>query len=288
MKEEIIFLEIAKIDLLAAKYLLSQHLYSHSIFHLQQAVEKSIKYFGISQKIISIDEAKKNIGHDTWKLYLKIFRECESRIIKLEEFFIKSKKVKEASLIKNLNWLFKSRNNIQKYEQMFNFSTEDLFDISLSNEQLQTIIDEIQKVNENLKKAVSTEIVKEGEMSEYRRKVYELLDVIANVNPNINKNIVKKELDAMITLQLVTSLFETLKEYIIKLAFCSVCLFYLSIIFSPHYVRSRYPEDGLNPLEIYTTNMPLVQKLEYFINLIEGVITDLEYISQVDILKLVM
>ena len=287
MKEETVFLEIAKIDLAAAKCLHSQHLHSPSIFHLQQAVEKSIKYFGISQKIISIDEAKKNIGHDAWKLYLKIFREYENRITKLEEFFIESKEVKEVSLIKNLNRLFELRSKIHNYERMFNFSTQDLFNISLSNEELQTIIEEIQKVDENLKKAVLTEIKEEG-ISEFRRKVHELLDVIANVDPNINKNIAKKELDTMTTLQVVTSLFEMLKEHIIKLAFCSVCLFYLSIIFSPHYVKSRYPEDKLNPLEIYTTNMPLVQRLEYFINLTENVIADLEYISQVDKLKLVM
>jgi len=287
MKEETVFLEIAKIDLAAAKCLHSQHLHSPSIFHLQQAVEKSIKYFGISQKIISIDEAKKNIGHDAWKLYLKIFRECENRITKLEEFFIESKEVKEVSLIKNLNRLFELRSKIHNYERMFNFSTQDLFNISLSNEELQTVIEEIQKVDENLKKAVLTEIKEEG-ISEFRRKVHELLDVIANVDPNINKNIAKKELDTMTTLQVVTSLFEMLKEHIIKLAFCSVCLFYLSIIFSPHYVKSRYPEDKLNPLEIYTTNMPLVQRLEYFINLTENVIADLEYISQVDKLKLVM
>jgi len=59
-------------------------------------------------------------------------------------------------------------------------------------------------------------------------------------------------------------------------------LFYLYIIFSPHYTKSRYPEGNSNPLEIYTNKMPLVQKLEYFINITEKVISDLEYIFQFD------
>jgi len=288
MKEETVFLEIAKIDLTAAKYLYSKHLYSHSIFHLQQAVEKSTKYFGIFMKIISMDEAKKSIGHDAWKLYLKIFKEFKNRMRKLEGLLTKYEKAKEMSLIKDLNWLFELENKIHKYEQMLNFSTQDLFNISLSNEELQTIIEEIQKVDERLKKAALSEKIEEGNISEFRRKIYELLDLASNINPNINKDVIEKELDAMVRPQIVTSLFEKLRDPIIRIAFCSIRLFYLSIVLSPHYVKSRYPEDKFNPLEIYTANMALVQKLEYFLNLTENVIKDLEHISQFDTLKMVI
>jgi HEPN domain-containing protein len=282
MKEETIFLEIAKEDLNAAKYLFSKKIYCFSVFHLQQAVEKAIKSFGLYQKVISIGEAKKVIGHKAWSLYSKIFEEYEARMKRLEDLFTKSEKFKEFAL-KNLSWTFELRGKIQTYDEILkNFSSDDLFSISTSSEELQKIISEIRRIEEILNKVE----IKEEDVYEYRKTLDNFLNVFAEINPNVDKKLIDESI-LLIQPELINYIFGVAKEYIIKLYFSSTCLFYLSAVFSPHYTKSRYPEGNSNPLEIYNSNMPLVQNLEYFINLTERVISDLEYIFQFDIQTLV-
>ena len=38
----------------------------------------------------------------------------------------------------------------------------------------------------------------------------------------------------------------------------------LAIVTQPHAVKSRYPENGFNPIEFYDENLPLVQVLPKF------------------------
>jgi HEPN domain-containing protein len=285
MKEETIFLELAKEDLNAAKCLLNQKIYHLSVFHLQQTVEKAIKSFGLYQNVISIGEAKKVIGHKAWGLYSKIFEEYEARIKRLEDIFTRSEKFKEF-ILKNLNWIFELRSKIQTCDKILkNFSSDDLFSISTSSEELQKIISEIKRVEE-ISNKLKLEEIKEENVSEYKKTLDNFLDALTEVNPNVDKNSIN-EIISLITPELINYIYRMAKEYIIKLYFSSLCLFYLSVVFSPHYTKSRYPEGNSNPLEIYNSNMPLVQNLEYFINLTERVISDLEYIFQFDIQTLV-
>jgi HEPN domain-containing protein len=282
MKEETIFLELAKEDLNAAKYLFNQKIYHLSVFHLQQTVEKAIKSFGLYQNVISIEEAKKVVGHKAWGLYSKIFEEYEARMKRLEDLFTRSEKFKEF-ILKNLNWAFELRSKIQTYDKILkNFSSDDLFSISNSSEELQKIISEIKRVEEILNKVE----IKEDNVSEYMKTLDSFLNVFAEINPDVDKKLIDESI-LLITPELMNYIYRIVKEYIVKLYFSSLCLFYLSVVFSPHYTKSRYPEGNSNPLEIYNSNMPLVQNLEYFINLTEKVISDLEYIFQFDIQTLV-
>jgi hypothetical protein len=46
--------------------------------------------------------------------------------------------------------------------------------------------------------------------------------------------------------------------------------------FSPHAVKSRYPQNEFNPLEVYTDKMPLIQMLDFFIEVTGNVLVDLD------------
>jgi hypothetical protein len=54
------------------------------------------------------------------------------------------------------------------------------------------------------------------------------------------------------------------------------------LTFSPHAVKSRYPEEGFNPLEVYTDKLPLTQMFEFFLNSTEKLLKDLEYVLKCD------
>jgi HEPN domain-containing protein len=281
MKTELIFLEMAKNDLEAARCLYSKKLYSLSIFHLQQAIEKAVKCFGIANKIISESEAKDTIGHEAWRLYLRIFNETKNKIVKLEETFNRFPKLKEVGLIKELNIL----NKMQNYEHVFKFSNEDAFNLSFSNKKLQIIANEIKKLSKSLKEMISPEIIDKEESNDFQKRMYELLEVISE-NIIIDEKS-KEKLNEILTPQLIFSFLKMLKELIVKLIFCFVSLFYLSVIFSPHAVKSRYPQNEFNPLEVYTDKMPLIQMLDFFIEVTGNVLVDLNYILHSDFLKMI-
>jgi len=286
MRTELIFLRMAKNDLEAARCLYYKKLYSLSVFHLQQAVEKAVKCFGIAGKIISEGEAKNAIGHRAWKLYLRIFDEAKNRMANLEEAFNRFPKLKEVSLIKELN-IPELKSRMQDYRRVFKFLSEDTFNLSLSKENLQAIADEIKKLSVNFKKVALPEIIDmdEEELSVFQKEMYELLEALSEINPNIVDEKVKEKFSEIFTPKLIIPLLNMVIEPIIKFIFCSVSLFYLSIIFSPHAVKSRYPQNEFNPLEVYTDKMPLIQMLDFFIEVTGDVLIELDHLLHSDFLK---
>lgn len=80
------------------------------------------------------------------------------------------------------------------------------------------------------------------------------------------------------TLQLINDFFKELKEPNCKIIFCNISLLYLSRIFSPHAIRSRYPQENFNPLDVYNDEMPLVQMLDSFIKITEETLEKLDYL----------
>ena len=58
-------------------------------------------------------------------------------------------------------------------------------------------------------------------------------------------------------------------------------LFYLSILADPHAINARYPEEYFNPLDFYTTDLPLVNSFPQFTDIAENVLDILDnmYVS---------
>lgn len=76
MKEEaILYLDTSQDDCLAAEKLYKSKLYSQSIFYSIQAVEKICKYVAIRNNLATPSEVKGKIGHDSSKLFTKLFKD---------------------------------------------------------------------------------------------------------------------------------------------------------------------------------------------------------------------
>jgi HEPN domain-containing protein len=69
-------LEAARIDLRACRLLYDQGIFSQSVYHLQQAVEKSSKSLVLSLGVIDEGDLKR-IGHKTPRAFLKLLDESE-------------------------------------------------------------------------------------------------------------------------------------------------------------------------------------------------------------------
>jgi HEPN domain-containing protein len=274
MRSDLILLEIAKTDLRAAKCLFNEKLYPQSIFHVQQAIEKATKSLGIYSRIITESEAAKNIGHKAWKVYKKTFYKEKKKMIELKEFLNKLPKLKEGRF-RDLTRRLDEWDKVEWKNIMQNHKYR----------KLEFIINEINRLRSEkmaLQKDMP-EAIGEEELKDLHGLLHELLDAIFDAVPNFPVEEVEKELSKAITPQLIAYVLKLIKGLSFRLIYCLSCLFYLSLIFSPHAVRTRYPEDGFNPLEIYNNEHPLVQKLDYFIEVTEEVLTDLDYILHLDL-----
>lgn len=76
MKEKaILYLDTAQDDCLAAEKLYKSKLYSQSIFYSIQSVEKICKYVAIRNNLVTPSEVKGKIGHDSSKVFTKLFKD---------------------------------------------------------------------------------------------------------------------------------------------------------------------------------------------------------------------
>lgn len=299
MRTELIWLEIAKKDLEAAKCLFHKKLYPHSVFYLQQSIEKAAKSLVIRDKIITTEEdAKKRIGHAGWQvafiLVEKLNEELEKylqqtqMLIELIEklrqenlimgavrLIEKFTQVNPMDLIKGLEfegpiYIKKLLHECQRYEKMLTTKAgkEELWKISSSREYLNDVLTKINmvtKINKlnKLYKLLLKKLLKNKSLQETLKK--ELRNqIIRSCHIETEEN--KKKLNEQIE-QIWLSILRT---------FCYFSLICLSFVFSPHAIRSRYPEDNFNPLNVYDEKMPLIQVLDSFIKITQKSLEILE------------
>lgn len=276
MGMDLIFLEIAKRDLEASKLLFDRKLYSHAIFYAQQAIEKSTKSFGIRSKTITVSEAKNAIGHKAWRVYSKIFDGMKDKVTRFEKRLEAFPKLKEVDLIKEIE-INRLKTGLKEYQKVFSDMTRD---IPSSLEELQNIVDEINKLKDETGEEIIRGIeINEKEIESQREKIYQLLNAFSEINPSVVEE-EKEKLKRVFTPKAINDSLKRLSKPISELIFCYSSLFYLSLIFSEHAIKSRYPEDDLNPLEVYNEKMPLVQMLDSFIKIAEETIEKLNHVYE--------
>jgi len=71
------YLNAARTDLKACRILYGRSMYSLSVYHLQQAMEKSSKAWILYLGVITEDDLKRPIGHRTPRAFLKLLNESD-------------------------------------------------------------------------------------------------------------------------------------------------------------------------------------------------------------------
>lgn len=121
------FLEISKNDLRATRILFKNDLFSLAVYHLQQAVEKTTKAYGLSLHIIN-DQDLSDISHETPRVFVKMIEEkwIQSYIDVLRVFYpsLKAYVKKLENLIEKksseiLRWDEKKIKELLKFSEKF-------------------------------------------------------------------------------------------------------------------------------------------------------------------------
>ncbi|MCX6258702.1 MAG: HEPN domain-containing protein [Bacteroidia bacterium] len=229
MKEYQVLLDISSYDLQSSKLLFENKLFPQAIFYFQQAIEKLVKFIGLSSNFIKKEDlSNSKIGHKT----IKIFR-------KSIELYCQ---------------IFPNANNLnidKEYITIQNFfSQENPYEIIL------TVINQIENLN------ISYQDVPINFPN--INNLIDFLDKFYPNNPNLSIFRIcvdNKEFNESLNNKLQE--FNMILPGYIKSV---VVLFFLDGLFSKHAINSRYPNinDMINPSVIYNIENPLVYSLPYF------------------------
>lgn len=225
-----VFLEIAFHDLKVSKELYISEHFPHSIFYLQQSIEKAVKFIGLKNESIKVSELMHSIGHIT----SKIFKKEIVKYLEYTEYNTPEELYKEFQSIAQT--IHETSDELMIPElidiiENFNDSTNEGSAISA--------MDSPDKLIEFLKKYdLSAEIDIEQLESNLQNPIFKelILDMIKNFKPNLIEYIKSIQI-----LFMLTNYFEKLVSTV------------------------RYPNDQfISPSEIFTKEDTLVKTVPYF------------------------
>jgi HEPN domain-containing protein len=294
-----ILLETAKKDLEAARLLYSEKFYAQAVFYLEQAIEKGTKALGIKLKIISDEKETKDIGHHAWRLYLKMVEKIMEQTQKIEELWKATeeqilisdssssqelKKVLEEIINPSIKQVLEFRDQASEFKDIVNtYSKEITFGSALSQEALKKIQNILNKVNKLRKEALNYSINNKiiESLNAWRALFDQTLNSISD--PNLRSALIQVSAQLTSQMETISAFIKKQHPCYIRLGFCLIYSLFLSLIFSPHSVKSRYPKEGFNPSKVYTDRLPLIQTFKFFLKSAKVFLEDLEYVLKCDL-----
>lgn len=273
--------EIAKQDLKAAKCLFDKGLYPQAVFYLQQSVEKANKSWAIMCNVIKEEEVKA-IGHDPFKVYVKILKEQKDKLELLIERIKKFPKLQETKLLKNFDFekhYKRAADALTNVEKYYKVKGESLRDIKFLGEEFEEILytnkEDIISIIEELDSLKLQDYypddvkISKKEFTEIKRAIIEILDVFYYLNPKKVEKL-REEVEELFTTNLLEEAIKVFRSIPMRdIIHVSQSLYYLSLLMLPHSIVTRYPDNDYNPLTIYNKNLPLIQLFGDMVNIVE-------------------
>lgn len=272
---------IAINDLDCSIILYDSKYYPQSIFYLQQAVEKAVKSHSIFFNMLNEEELKNKIGHNPQQIYKKQVNRFSQGCIALNKDLVNypgSQILFESSGID----FGEFASNIKQSQYEFNEFLTKNTKYNLTNEELQACLFGIENFNieiKNMERKITEGAINDEQLTLLKEKCKDqLVSMIMSLNISDEQ---KKEIKDRSEL-LLKYLFPK-KEFLgymfksmIKFFKISQNLFYLSVITSPHSVKSRYPENNFNPLLFYGPECPLIERLPEMHEIVKHTLQEME------------
>ncbi|MHA1632387.1 MAG: HEPN domain-containing protein [Candidatus Freyarchaeota archaeon] len=237
------YAEISETDLNAAEALFEKELYPSAVFHMQQSIEKMVKSFLFSLGIKRTDEEVKKFHHRILDIYKEILQLCAyaSPAIKIIREWLP---VDEEAFLSQID---ESRSKLDQLTT--ERGRKKLIAIAENEKELKTMLKKFDKtyskVAQHLERPIKFSISK--------------------IKPSLPELIQFRE---FIQLLPPEERDRTFNHVIRNVRFGTLCFPYLvgfAVIFYPHAVSTRYPDDGVHPADFYVSELPLVKMFPEFI-----------------------
>ncbi len=264
-----LWIDLSFDDLKSSRLLYDNSHYRTSYFFFQQAVEKANKVFGlVTDQITEKDFLE--IGHDQIKIYRRGIVKKENEIKVLIKALDNYKKIKDDDLL--------GRNTFEIYQNSLNTSLryidglkdKDLVKIPISD--LEGALRELHAI-ERTKLWIPDKVD-----NKFKKIITKLANWMGNFETPEALLAQKQFLELLNNKKELKHYYKATKRMLhvtVDLSFICATLASCAVITIQHSSRTRYPTKGDNPFDIYTINLPLIQKQEKFMNLLEKALSKL-------------
>lgn len=280
------FLAIAKMDLEASKVLYEKDLYPQAVFYFQQSVEKATKAFAlITGQKISEKEFINDIGHHAINIFEKSIRDQKNRYEQLKANLNRLPELKETKIVKNFN-LERNIRQLNRYLSNIKKIKKDKRDlIYISSWDIRRILKEIKEIEsakkefEKVRSNISNLKISERASNKMKKELIELYSSLSKYD-SIRVEEAKNDLEKIDLKQLAESSIKSFFEPIGFILFLSIALYYLAIVTLPHSSLTRYPQNDLTPVNLYTKKLPIVKKLPELCEVQDNVLNELKLFTK--------
>ena len=250
------FLAIAQQDLKAARCLDENNFYPQAVFYLEQSVEKGLKSFAIFAGIITEQETRHSISHQTMKIYSKTTVQFKERVDAIHTN-------------PNLERMFEGIVNSSRLSTQLNgtlgfiqkVSKENVGTISKADKRLRNYLVGLRKLHyeyNDLQDLIQQIAISQAEFRAFKKMLLNMVKRYLEEQPDEFKR-VKKEIDEKLTYDYLVKSTKDSLSVLIPPMFIYSSFFYLSRLLAPHALL-RYPDREFDPLEFYTPQLPLIQE----------------------------
>ena len=274
-------LNIAKSDLKASRVLYENQLYPQAIFYFQQSVEKANKSLALVTKQVNEKELHRNIGHKAIKIHEKAIKRQKEKYEQFNEHLKLIPELREIGFLEN----FDNKREIRQFDFFLSYIDEIKHDknklIYLSSWDIRRLLKEMEQSKNYLEKerrSLSKFEMNDRTLKKMNRNFFELYNIALNYNPVYAEELKNdfEKLDSKNIEKFVKNYFDL--NY--RGMSLSISMYYLAIITLPHVSITRYPENDLTPLKIYTLKLPIVKKLPELIAVHNNALSEFKILNK--------
>lgn len=271
-----LWIKIAISDLKSSQLLYANKHYRTSYFFFQQSVEKANKaLFMMSSDLEEKD--LKNVGHNQIKVYRRKLVEQEKEVGSTINIISSlPNEIKNHELM-GFEVMQKNQSNLQELIKSFDgLHNLDLIYVGAPVlKKMYKQIKDVEAINFKIKK------VPDSELKNLLLKMKELADKVNT--PEAQE--LKKDYDGYLSddkkFKEFSNALKKIWAIYLNNIFIGSTLYMCSLITIQHSSISRYPEDDLNPFEIYNLRLPLAKKQPLFMELLDDVLRRMRKVLKV-------
>ena len=278
-------LNIAESDLEASRVLYENKLYPQAIFYFQQSVEKANKSLALVTKHVTEKELSGNIRHEAIKIHEKAVKRQKAKYEQFNEHLKLIPELGEIEFLENFN----NKREIRQFDFSLSYIDEIRHYknklIHMSSWDIRRFLKEMEKGKNDVKKEMqklSNFRMNDKKLKKMNQNFIELYNVSIKYNPLYAEEL-KNDFDKLDSKNIEKYIEKYIKNYF-GLTYLgmslSISLYCLAIITLPHVSITRYPENNMTPLKIYTPKLPIVKKLPELIDVHNNALNEFKILNK--------
>ena len=274
-------LNIAKLDLEASRVLYENQLYPQAIFYFQQSVEKANKSLALVTKQVTEKELYRNIGHEAIKIHEKAIKRQKDKYEQFNDHLKLFPELGEVGFIENFN----IKREIRQFDFFLSYINKIRHDknklIHMSSWDISRFLREMEKGKKDIEKEMqnlSKFRMNDKTLKKMNHNFFDLYNVVLKYNPVYAEEL-KNDFEKLDSKKLEIYIKNYFGLTYLGMSL-SISLYYLAIITLPHVSITRYPENDMTPLKIYTQRLPIVKKLPELSNIHNNALSEFKILNK--------